>query len=185
MGGTLSAPLVSAVLQGCQAETAAIDWTPAFLTADEAATVGAMANSMLPGNGDLPSALDAGVDRFIDTMLAKYDSGEEKENFRSGLQLLAAHCEEKNGKAFTRMDGPGQLNYLNEVNGEAFAQPPRGGGEADHLSFFLDLKQRVLAGYFTSQKVGTEVLAYDPVPGEYLPCAPLAEVSGGKTWSLS
>ncbi len=184
MGGTLSAPLVSAVLQGCQADTATLDWMPAFLTTDEAATVGAMAETILPHTDDLPGALDVGVDRFIDTMLAKYDPEEERQNFRNGLRLLVSHCQEKTGKAFLKMEGADQLNYLNEVNGEAFAQPPRRGGDLDHLSFFLDLKQRVLAGYFTSQKVGTEVLAYDPVPGEYLPCAPLQEVTEGKTWSL-
>lgn len=184
MGGALSAPLVSAVLQGCQADMAAADWMPAFLTADEAAAVGAMAETILPHTDDLPGALDVGVDRFIDTMLAKYDSEEDRQNFRTGLQLLDAHCQEKTGKAFTKLTGEELLTYLHEVNQEAATQPQRQRKDPDHLAFFMNLKQRVLAGYFTSQKVGTEVLAYDPIPGECLGCAPLEELTGGRAWSL-
>ena len=37
-------------------------------------------------------------------------------------------------------------------------------------------------GFFTSKEIGTKVLIYDPIPGEYKGCIPLADVGG--TWTL-
>tara|TARA_R110002049_G_scaffold308754_1_gene513872 strand:- start:10373 stop:10579 length:207 start_codon:yes stop_codon:yes gene_type:complete len=50
--------------------------------------------------------------------------------------------------------------------------------------FLLSLRYYTLFGYYTSKKVGEEVLAYDPVSGVYNGCAPLNDVSKGKAWAL-
>jgi len=39
-----------------------------------------------------------------------------------------------------------------------------------------------LFGYYTSEKVGEEILSYDPVPGVFQGCIPLSDV--GNAWSL-
>jgi len=38
--------------------------------------------------------------------------------------------------------------------------------------------------YRTSEKIGEEVLAYDPIPGAQLGCISVEEATGGKRWSL-
>jgi hypothetical protein len=48
--------------------------------------------------------------------------------------------------------------------------------------FFPLLREYTLLGYFTSERVGREVLHYDPVPGRWDPCVPLAEV-GDRLWT--
>ena len=48
--------------------------------------------------------------------------------------------------------------------------------------FFPLLREYTLLGYFTSERVGREVLHYDPVPGRWAPCVPLAEV-GDRLWT--
>ena len=48
--------------------------------------------------------------------------------------------------------------------------------------FFYLLKSTTLLGFFTSEVGATEVLNYDPVPGNYDGCIPLESV-GGKTWA--
>ncbi|NRA51701.1 MAG: gluconate 2-dehydrogenase subunit 3 family protein, partial [Phaeodactylibacter sp.] len=48
-------------------------------------------------------------------------------------------------------------------------------------SGFLRLKQLVLLGYFTSEKIGTEVTAFQPIPGQYKPCIPYEE--GQPAWT--
>lgn len=45
------------------------------------------------------------------------------------------------------------------------------------------LRQLVLLGYFTSEKVGREVTVYLPIPGEYDPCMPLNE-NQGRAWTI-
>ncbi|MEJ2163444.1 MAG: gluconate 2-dehydrogenase subunit 3 family protein, partial [Robiginitalea sp.] len=41
-----------------------------------------------------------------------------------------------------------------------------------------------LKAYKTTEYIGEEILAYLPVPGEYIGCGDLDELTGGKAWSL-
>ena len=56
-------------------------------------------------------------------------------------------------------------------------------GEQPPVGFYRSLKSMVLWGYLSSEQIGTEVLVYDPVPGEYDGDYPLSE-TGGRSWSL-
>ena len=47
-----------------------------------------------------------------------------------------------------------------------------------------NLRGLTIWGYKTSEYVGEEVLAYLPVPGEYIACADTQELTKGKAWSL-
>jgi hypothetical protein len=59
-------------------------------------------------------------------------------------------------------------------------------GDAGVVNYYALKTLRGLAvfGYKNSEKVGEEVLAYDPVPGVYKGCESLKELTGGKAWSL-
>jgi hypothetical protein len=46
----------------------------------------------------------------------------------------------------------------------------------------MQIKELTVIGYFTSELVGKSVLKYDPVPGRFDPCIPLAEV-GNAQWT--
>ena len=43
------------------------------------------------------------------------------------------------------------------------------------ITFYRRMKSMVLMVYFTSEKIGKEVLVYDPVPGDYHGCIPLGD----------
>ena len=49
-------------------------------------------------------------------------------------------------------------------------------------TFFHQIKELTVVGYFTSERVGRTVLHYDPVPGRFDGCIPLAEV-GNVNWT--
>ena len=49
-------------------------------------------------------------------------------------------------------------------------------------TFFYQLKELTVVGYFTSETVGKTVLHYDPVPGRFDACVPIAEV-GNVNWT--
>jgi hypothetical protein len=51
-------------------------------------------------------------------------------------------------------------------------------------NFLMSTRDYTIFGYYSSEKVGKEVLNYDPIPGGFDPCVPLDEL-GGKSWSLS
>ena len=48
--------------------------------------------------------------------------------------------------------------------------------------FLLTIRNLSLIGYFSSEKIGKEVLSFDPIPGPYKPCIPVSEV--GNAWSI-
>lgn len=186
-GYAVSASTVSAVMQGCKADTSAAagDWSPSFMTNDQAAMIAEMAETILPRTEDSPGAKDVKVHQFIDLMMTDYISEAEQEVFRKGLEQLTAHCREATGKAFVDLTPEERLAYLTTVDKEAMAAMGGGEREPESLSaFYMTLKQSVIAGYFTSEAVGTEVLAYDPVPGEVIACGPTEELTGGRVWAL-
>ena len=51
-------------------------------------------------------------------------------------------------------------------------------------SFANNLRGSVIWAYKNTEYIGEEVLAYQPVPGEYIPCGDVDELTGGKAWSI-
>ena len=55
--------------------------------------------------------------------------------------------------------------------------------EVARYTFANELRDLATWAYKSSEKVGEEVLAYLPIPGEYIACGDLQELTGGKAWS--
>ena len=50
---------------------------------------------------------------------------------------------------------------------------------------FVDsARDMTIMGYKTTEYIGENVLTYQPIPGEYIPCGDLDELTGGKTYSI-
>lgn len=56
----------------------------------------------------------------------------------------------------------------------------------DQLScvFVESLRDMAIMGYKTTEYVGENVLAYQSIPGEYIPCGDLQELTGGMAYSI-
>lgn len=56
----------------------------------------------------------------------------------------------------------------------------------DQLScvFVESLRDMTIMGYKTTEFIGENVLAYQPIPAEYIPCGDLDELTGGKAYSI-
>jgi len=48
--------------------------------------------------------------------------------------------------------------------------------------FLFTVREFALLGYFTSERIGKEVLVYDPIPGGFKPCIPVSDV--GNAWTI-
>lgn len=178
MGGTLSASAMLGIMNGCKADPVPADgWTPAFFSAEEGEIVKQMAERIFPKT-DTPGAIDAGVHGFIDTMMAEYYQEPEKKMFREGIQRVEADAQKAHGKSFVALK-PEQMDELLSVyDEEAFGENRK---EGPH--FWAMMKELTTLGFFTSEAGATEVLKYDPVPGDYKGCIPFEEV--GVTWATS
>jgi hypothetical protein len=206
-GYALTAPLTAAFLSGCKAEPTAPDFQPSFLSENTYRGMRAMVDAMLPET-KTPGAVEMGVPEFIDLVLDTYAEEELQQHIQQGLQRWLSDTQQADAKPYHELDPTEQLRLLNELDtaakqeaeameeAEALAagrEPstdeevqqgldPNGDLVKELQPWWLELKSLAINGFFASQYIGTEVLAYDPVPGVYNGAYPLSEV--GRAWSL-
>lgn len=185
LGFAITGSTAAAVLSGCRS-TPSLDWTPVFLDASQATSLDSMLDHLLPKTGT-PGARDLQVVRFVDAYLKDYASAEEQTRFTTGLADFEGTCRTMFGRSFDALssDAKDQIFRKFEDQSPGLAPTIWGGQVSDVVAapvFYRQFKQLALVGYFTSTEVGEKVLAYDPIPGRFDGCIPLASV--GKAWSL-
>jgi Gluconate 2-dehydrogenase subunit 3 len=182
-------PLTAAtdLFLSCQSEAkVSLEWKPVFLTDKQANILAEVAETILPKT-QTPGAKELGVPQFIDKMLKELLTAEDQKEFAEGLEKLDKDCKSVQGKAFSACTPQEREAYITKVDKEAASAPTTPSvwgitlGNPSPPPFFRKLKGMVLFGYFTSEKVGKEVLTYDPVPGDFIGCMPLKEV--GNAWT--
>jgi hypothetical protein len=159
------------------AATTALPWTPTALTSDEARLVDVVAELIIPKT-DTPGAREAGVPQFVDRALADYYNKAQAERLRAGLARMDADARAAHGDVFVALTPQQQTDLLSGYDREAAAAQGQATGEPH---FFPLLEDLVTVGYFTSEPGATVALRYDPVPGAYHGCVPLAEL--GRGWA--
>jgi hypothetical protein len=185
LGGALGTSTMAGVLAGCRADPRP-DWTPQLFTDTEATTVGALVDHLLPAS-DTPGARQLLVDRFIDAMLKDYATASEQAGFQRGLAELDARCRRLFSKPFADLSSGERDRIFQAYEDESPALEPTvwGGQLTEHPApptFYRHFKQLALLGYYTSERVGEQLLKYDPIPGRYDGCVPLRDIGGG--WAL-
>ncbi|MEM7575374.1 MAG: gluconate 2-dehydrogenase subunit 3 family protein [Bacteroidota bacterium] len=194
-GAALSAPFATAFLTGCQAEPAVEPYLPEFFSQEEYDFILRFADIIIPRT-DTPGASDVGVPQTIDKMVGVVFNAESQEEARMGIQLLRERIDEDTPEGgFMALDDEAALAHLTAVDNH-FKDPATATaintmeeGEAQDIArakmdTYFQLKGMVIANYFGSKEVATTQLAYLPVPGEYIPCGDLQELTGGKAWAL-
>ena len=202
MGYTVATPTLISIMQSCQTEPV-LEWTPDFFTKDQGAVLTKLVDIILPKT-DTPSASEVQVNLFIDRFTnevldkeqqdfakmtisrflekATKGAGKEKATDLSTEELektLAATL--KVSKEVEKSNGKAIQDYM-----MAIAEGKEALLDDDIAShaFATNLRGMTIMGYKTSEHIGETVLAYLPVPGEYIGCADVQELTGGKAWSL-
>ena len=174
VGGALSIGTISAVMSGCKTETIDIAWEPKILTSDQAKLVAEIAERIIPAT-DTPGAKEAGVASFIDRALDLNILGEERTKLITGFEQFSGMAMDKFGKSFIEISDEEKDNVIKAVAMD--------GAEGDQVNpIFKQVKELVVAGYFTSEVGAKSALAYDPIPGEYKGCIDFKEV--GKAYAI-
>lgn len=179
VGGALSAPLASGLLGGCRPHAREAVWRPQVVDEGQYATLRAAADTIIPAT-DTPGAVDAGVPEFIDELLAGWYSDAERQRFVDGLVRLDADARAAHGAAFADLAPADRAALLTPLDAEAVAAR-EAGVAPEERPFFGMLKEMTLVGYYASEIGMTEELRWDPIPGQYRPCVPLADV--GRAWA--
>jgi gluconate 2-dehydrogenase gamma chain len=145
-----------------------IDQAVDYFTPEQRSVVAAIAETIIPRT-DTPGAIDAGVPRFIELMLADWCNDQERDVFQRGLLQLDQHTRGEYGKRFDELDGQTRLEILESLEEEASdsAWYQMGNIRRDFISdapFICQVKEFTVWGFFTSEEGGTQVLRYNPMP---------------------
>ncbi|MEM9885121.1 MAG: gluconate 2-dehydrogenase subunit 3 family protein [Bacteroidota bacterium] len=174
IGGTaISTSVLSGLLVSCQKEMT-LAWTPEFLTEDQAKTLTAALDVLLPTT-DTPGALDAGVPQFWDQLAKDYLPEEDQKKFLDMLAAMNTDSEAEYEKTFPQLSNKQQTELLTAYDQAAFGE---GTGEFAMNEFYPDFKQSACWAFCTSEKGATEHLAFLFDPREYKNCVSLEEVGG-------
>ena len=190
-GAAVSAPLASAYLMGCERDPAVVAgetaYAPQFFSAEQYEFITKFADTVIPRT-DTPGASDVGVPEMIDKMIHAVYAEEAQAEAKAGLGLLMAKMNADHPEGFVKLDDAAMLAYLQEQ--DAYYKNPEtdwealGEEEMARQGTYFALKQATISYYFGSEEVATNQLAYLPVPGEYVPCGDLQELTGGVAWAI-
>jgi hypothetical protein len=184
-GFVVASPSIISLLQSCTSD--AKTWTPVFLSVEEGVVLTNLVDIMLPKT-DIPSATEVNVPQFIDKYIHEVMDDESqaqvKTAFGTIISILKPNAEDKIEKV-TQEDYKALLdNHMlikDEIDQEREANPES--KDMTKSEFLNNLKWMTINAYKTTQEIGENVLAYDPVPGANF-CGDLQELTGGKSWSL-
>lgn len=194
LGYTVAAPTLLHALQSCSVKGES--WTSVFLEDREKDMVTFLVDIMLPAT-DTPGGLDVNLPQFIDLMCKDTLLNSDQELFHQGSELFSQGFREIFDKDVEKAKKAEMEKYLasyfdlnkTEQDKVKFIQSRRLDELADNdrdnyilYRFLLTVRNLSLIGYFSSEKIGTEVLNFDPIPGPYKPCIPVSEV--GNAWSI-
>lgn len=136
-----------------KAATTKTAFKPKFFTAHEYATVGVLADIIIPKDAKSGSATDAGVPEFIDYIVNEQE--ERQTAMRGGLTWLDTECRKRFDKAFLECSSEQRLQVVEDI-----AWPKKAKPEFSHgVRFFTTMRDLVAAGFFSS-RVGVADLQY-------------------------
>jgi hypothetical protein len=188
VGYAIAAPSVLSLLHSCKTEASV--WTPTFFTQEEATVITNLVDLILPTTKSSPGALDVNVPEFLDIYVAKYYDLERQTTFRNGIKAVT--------KALGVIEGDTSIlkakdydvllaKYLKSTKEQQKVFKDSANKEQKDSIIYkalTDLRRSAVWAYKTSEEIGENVMAYDPVPGMQQGCVSLNETTGGKAWSL-
>lgn len=184
VGYAMASPALLSLLQSCTTDTA--KWTPVYLSADEGTVLFNLVDLILPRTEKTPGALEVNVPEFIDLHYGKVLDEEDQLEFKNGWRAMMSELQIPKEKSSVTDIGAAEYDkllakYLRMNKAE---QEVLKGEERLILKALVNLRSISLRAYLTSEKIGKEVMAYDPIPGVQLGCVSLEEATGGKKWSF-
>jgi hypothetical protein len=202
LGYTVATPTLLSLMQGCK-EVETVNWTPDFYTKEEGMILMKLVDILLPKT-DTPSASEVNVHVFIDRFTNEIMEEVQQDMIRISFDKFIKNVLKESGKEKVEdltaedLEPPfvKSLNLTEEeeienmdlmIKNTSAASKGENDAVADEMmrfSFSKNLRDMTIWAYKTSEYVGENVLSYLPVPGEYIPCGDVQELTGGRDWSL-
>ncbi|WBU90992.1 gluconate 2-dehydrogenase subunit 3 family protein [Cellulophaga omnivescoria] len=202
LGYVVATPTLISIVQSCKNDKG-VAFTPEFFSQEEGDVVVTLMDIILPKT-DSPSASEANVHMFVDQYINVSNTAEEKALFKakmaSFLSLAKSNSKKEAVSDITAEELENTLasclklseeqikqqditmrNYNNAIaNGEVGELDVNSGA----IAFAQELRGWTIRGYKATEEIAKNFLAFDPIPGKYVPCGTIDEFTGGKAWAL-
>ena len=143
---------------------------PQHFGADKMAIIAEIAETIIPET-DTPGAKAAGVPAFIALMIEDCTAPPEQKVFWSGLDAAEQQSLGMFRKSIVDITPEQRIALLTQIEKTATGSP----------NFWHIIKGLTLFGYFSSEIGMTQALAFDPIPGGWIPEMPIDENT--KAWA--
>ena len=178
MGGALSAPAISAILNGCTPKPEPLSWQPSFFSEEQARAITDLTDIFLPKT-ETPGGVELGIPQFIEEMVSQIYNEDYRTRFMNGFTEFLGEVKTSEGEDFYALGDDAKVKIVKETNEKSITVPLP---PASERGFMLLFKELMLVGYCTTEVGATEVLQYEAIPQDYKGCIPLSE-AGGRTWA--
>tara|TARA_R110000796_G_scaffold37722_3_gene95114 strand:- start:69101 stop:69748 length:648 start_codon:yes stop_codon:yes gene_type:complete len=202
LGYVVATPTLISLVQSCKDQNI-VEWTPSFLTKEEGSVLYKLVDIILPKT-DTPSATDVNVHVFIDKFANEIMMPEQQNFIKMAMSKFVDKALKDSGKEkiedldsedlepvlAASLKTTKEDEVINYKSINTYKEAINNGEQAElddtisRFAFANDLRGQTIWAYKTSEYIGEEVLAYLPVPGEYIGCGDLQELTGGKAWSI-
>ncbi|AUP80025.1 gluconate 2-dehydrogenase subunit 3 family protein [Flavivirga eckloniae] len=188
LGYSIATSSVMSLLQSCKTEAKL--WTPKFLSIDEGIVVKNLIDIILPKTKTIPGALDLNIPEFIDLFINTSYNEKEQKKFKKRIATVinALNIPEEGVSALQHNAYDALLaKYLKIPKQQRLIyekEKDKSNTDAIIYKTLTDLRDTSVWAFRNSEQIGEHVLAYDPIPGVQIGCAPLEETTKGKSWSL-
>jgi gluconate 2-dehydrogenase gamma chain len=144
LGSATMLPLLPLIESGAAAAPTT-PYSARFFSASEMELVAALGEIILPQT-DTPGARAAKVHEHIDVVLSQ-ETADVQEEFRDGTAWLERRSRETYGRGFMALSPEQQTAILKRISDSKTVRPEDEAG----ARFFLDIRKRVVFGYYTSE----------------------------------
>jgi gluconate 2-dehydrogenase gamma chain len=139
------------------------------------ATIKALADMIIPRT-DTPGASEAGVNDFIDLILAEWYEASERTHFLNGLVAVDSRTKTLFSKDFVDCSSEQKSEIMVELGAKMLADAPPVGrhwpsdAPSPPTNFYSAFRRLTLTAYYTSEAGATKELHFEVIPDQYQGC---------------
>ena len=194
-------PSTLSLLQSCKGEPE-YEWQPVFLSASHGFALKKILNVILPPT-DTPGAEDLNIAQFIDSYMDQVVEPERREEFQRSADAFSRAFkneydkEQEEGendefenliKKYLKASPAEKEKYAKRNTETQDAQEQESevkiDADAGAYAYLTGIRGMAIWAWKNSEEVGENVMWYDPIPGEYIPCGSVDDLGQGKAMSL-
>ena len=178
IGAITLTPSIVSLFESCQTQ---ISYAPLFFSREDFEILSKLMELIIPET-EIPGAKKLKLPEFLDSYIDAVLINDKKIEFAEGFSAFKKEALKSSGKeSFSQLTKENLDDQLAKYLKSSMAVA-KGNRNASEFAYLL--RDLTVEAFKINEYIGENVLAYDPVPGDYKGCVDLMSATEGKAWSL-